>query len=165
MKISIKITSIAILVFTMATSIYSHCQIPCGIYGDQMRFNLIKEHISTIEKSMKQINELSSETGKNMNQLIRWVNNKDEHANKFTEIITSYFLSQRIKIKDPSNSLEYEKYQKMTILLHQMMVYSMKCKQTTDKNNINKLKDLINVFETIYFNKEAKEHLKEHYNN
>ncbi len=165
MKISIKITTIAILLFTIATSIYSHCQIPCGIYGDQTRFTLIREHISTIEKSMNQINELSAVPGKNMNQLVRWVSNKDEHANKLSEIITSYFLSQRIKIVEPSNSLEYARYQKMTILLHQMMVYSMKCKQTTDKNNINKLKDLINVFETIYFNKEAKEHLKEHYNN
>ncbi len=165
MKISIKITSIAILLFTIATSIYSHCQIPCGIYGDQTRFTLIREHISTIEKSMNLINELSAAPDKNMNQLVRWVSNKDEHANKLTEIITSYFLSQRIKIVEPSNSLEYARYQKMTILLHQMMVYSMKCKQTTDKNNINKLKDLINVFETTYFNKEAKEHLKEHLNN
>jgi len=29
---------------------YSHCQVPCGIYGDDTRFTLIGEHITTIEK-------------------------------------------------------------------------------------------------------------------
>ena len=162
MKKNILIFSIHLIIFGFTSSLYSHCQIPCGIYGDQTRFTLIREHISTIEKSMDLINELSTDPGKNMNQLVRWINNKDEHANKLTEIITSYFLSQRIKIKEPSNSSEYVKYQKMTVLLHQMMVYSMKCKQTTDKNNVQKLADLINIFETTYFDHEAKEHLKEH---
>ena len=33
----------------------SHCQIPCGIYGDDARFEELAEHIRTIEKSMAQI--------------------------------------------------------------------------------------------------------------
>ncbi|MDY6953871.1 MAG: superoxide dismutase [Ni], partial [Thermodesulfobacteriota bacterium] len=33
----------------------AHCEIPCGIYDDQMRIDMIAEHITTIEKSMKQI--------------------------------------------------------------------------------------------------------------
>ena len=40
---------------------YSHCQIPCGIYGDEARFNMITEHITTVEKSMKLIESLSGQ--------------------------------------------------------------------------------------------------------
>ena len=54
---------------------YSHCQVPCGIYGDEARFDAIAEHITTIEKSMKQIEILSAEGKPNMNQIVRWVNN------------------------------------------------------------------------------------------
>jgi len=40
---------------------YSHCQIPCGIYDDEARFTEIAEHITTIEKSMKEIESLSAQ--------------------------------------------------------------------------------------------------------
>ena len=40
------------LVVTIATQVYSHCQIPCGIYDDATRLKLISEHTLTIEKSM-----------------------------------------------------------------------------------------------------------------
>ena len=43
------------VVAILASIAYSHCQIPCGIYNDQMRFDTIAEHITTIEKSMKLI--------------------------------------------------------------------------------------------------------------
>ncbi len=59
---------------------YCHCQIPCGIYDDEARFASISEHITTIEKSMKEIERLSAEAKPNMNQIVRWVNNKDQHA-------------------------------------------------------------------------------------
>ena len=61
-------------------SILAHCQIPCGIYNHQLRFNIIAKEITTIEKSMKQIINLSKQNPVNYNQLVRWINNKDEHA-------------------------------------------------------------------------------------
>ena len=41
--------------FLMSFSIeaFPHCQVPCGIYGDEMRFEMMDEDIDTIEKSMK----------------------------------------------------------------------------------------------------------------
>ena len=38
---------------------YAHCEIPCGIYQDEIRIALIYEHITTIEKAMTKIVELS----------------------------------------------------------------------------------------------------------
>jgi nickel superoxide dismutase len=157
-----KIFILLSVIVLSANIAHSHCQIPCGIYGDQTRIDLLKEDILTIEKSMNQINELSKKAAENINQLVRWVNNKDTHADKFTEIVTYYFLTQRINIVDTNNSEAFKMYQKKLTLLHQMMVFSMKCKQTADLKNVEKLKSLVDEFTEIYFTPEQKEHLKEH---
>jgi len=147
-----------------AISAYSHCQVPCGIYGDMTRIVILNEHLTTIEKSMKQINELSKDPQANMNQLVRWVDNKDTHADELSEIVTYYFLAQRIKIKEPTNADEFKKYQAQVTTLHQMMVYSMKCKQTTDVKNVDKLRGLVGQLIKLYFSEEDQKHLKDHHN-
>ena len=162
MKRSVKIFSMLLVSILLANVAYSHCQVPCGIYGDQLRIELLKEHITTIEKAMNQIKKLSNDPGKNMNQLVRWVENKDKHADEFTEIVTYYFLAQRIKIMDPSNSKEFQGYQQKLTNLHQMMVFAMKAKQSTDLNNTKKLKELVDQFVGIYFSPEDAKHLKSH---
>jgi nickel superoxide dismutase len=129
----------------------AHCEIPCGIYADSVRITLIREHITTIEKSMTQIEEISKSSEPNYNQLVRWVVNKDEHAEKIQEIVSQYFLHQRIKIVDESQGEAYAKYQTHLHLLHKMLVYSMNCKQTTDLGYIEKLRATLADFEKAYF--------------
>ncbi|WP_462316972.1 superoxide dismutase [Ni] [Marinilabilia sp.] len=131
----------------------AHCEIPCGIYGDSLRIQQIDEHITTLEKSMNQIIELSEEGDKNYNQLVRWVTNKEEHAVKIQDIVSQYFLHQRIKPVDPSDSEEYEKYVKRLTLLHKLQVYAMKAKQTTDLDYIERLRDTLHEFADAYFHK------------
>ena len=131
----------------------AHCEIPCGIYADSVRISLIKEHIATIEKSMNQINEISASSNPNYNQLVRWVTNKEEHAKKIQEIVSQYFLHQRIKVVEENQKEAYAKYQTHLGLLHQMLVYSMKCKQTTDLGFTEKLKTTVSDFEKAYFHK------------
>ena len=156
--------SIFTLIIIMRTEGFAHCQIPCGIYDDHMRFTMLREHITTLEKAMNQINELAAEPGKNINQLVRWVNNKDQHADEFSEIVTYYFLAQRIKITEPSDAENFAAYQKKLIILHELMVYSMKAKQTTDLTHISKLRELVDTFEQLYFSPEDLQHIKEHKN-
>jgi len=134
---------------------YSHCQIPCGIYDDEARFNTMAEHITTIEKSMKMIETLSNEDKPNMNQIVRWVNNKEEHADELSNIVTYYFMAQRIQIVSEGNPQEYKKYVKKLTLLHEMLFYAMKAKQTTDTANVEKLKSLLNQFHESYYGKAA----------
>ena len=131
----------------------AHCEIPCGIYADSVRITMILEHITTIEKSMTQIEELSKASEPNYNQLVRWVVNKEEHAEKIQEIVSQYFLHQRIKLIDESDAEAYAKYQKHLELLHKMLVYSMNCKQTTDLAFIEKLRSTVADFEKAYFHK------------
>ena len=152
-------TMAGLLLLAGATSVvFSHCEIPCGIYGDPTRLDMMAEHITTIEKSMKQINTLSEAGAKNSNQLIRWVVNKEDHADAFTEIVTQYFMTQRIKPAAEGSGASYKAYVQKLTLLHQMMVTSMKCKQSTDLKNIATLRSLLGEFRLAYLGPEAASH-------
>ena len=144
-KTSKYLTIFVLFALTAATTIQAHCQIPCGIYDDQMRIHMMKEHVTTIEKSMKKI-----VAAENRNQTVRWVMNKDKHADELSEIVTYYFMAQRIK---PG----CEGYAPKISQLHEMLVYSMKAKQTTDLANVEKLTKLIHDFEHSYMG-EAHQH-------
>ena len=150
---TILLAAIIISTFLITSNSYAHCEIPCGIYQDSLRIQMINEHIETIEKSMKMINKLSAEGEKNYNQIVRWVINKEEHAKKIQEIVSQYFLHQRIKLTDSNDKVKYAKYLNQLATLHEILVYSMKAKQTTDLNYIKKLEDTIHKFAEIYFHK------------
>ena len=127
--------------FTVKAS--AHCEIPCGIYDDEMRINMINEHIATIEKSMNQIMKIEKEKQHHSNQLVRWIMNKERHADEIQKIVTQYIMTQRIKF-DTKN------YEKKLGLLHQILVYSMKCKQTTNRDYPHKLRLLVQEFHALY---------------
>jgi nickel superoxide dismutase len=133
-------------VLILSANAAAHCEIPCGIYDDEARINELLEHVSTIEKSMNQIMAIDKEKDHNANQIVRWVMNKENHANELQHIVTQYFMTQRIK-------LDAKNYDKKLGLLHQMLVYAMKSKQTTDLDNTAKLTAAINDFKSLYFAK------------
>lgn len=135
---------------------YSHCQIPCGIYDDQARLAAIREHTRTIEKSMLQINVLGAAEKPNYNQLIRWVGNKERHADYIAEIVTQYFMAQRIKPAAPADPEAHKQYVTKLTLLHRMLVAAMKAKQTTDKRYVSQLDELLAEFATVYQGKARK---------
>ena len=139
----------AILVGGLVTQVHSHCQIPCGIYDDGARLKMVAEHTRTIEKSMKQIAALSETPPDNYNQIVRWVNNKEYHADAISEIVTDYFLMQRVK-PATADSPKYKNYIRQLTLLHEMLLTGMKCKQTRDLSHVEKLKTLLKEFTEAY---------------
>lgn len=151
--------SIILAAQVWAVALFAHCEIPCGIYNDKARIEMIKEHVTTIEKSMNKIIELSKAGDKNYNQLVRWVNNKEEHANKIQEIVTQYFMTQRIKL--PADAAGKVAYSERLALLHSMLVYAMKSKQTTDTKNCDMLREVVGKFDTAYFGDAELHHLKD----
>ncbi len=156
------LSTLLVTLLVLPGMLSAHCEIPCGIYGDKMRIDMLKEHITTIEKSMNQIMELQKADEINYNQLVRWVTNKESHANEFQHIVTQYFMTQRIKPVDGSDKAALEKYQKEISLLHEMLVFSMKSKQTTDLQHIQKLNELVDSFYDSYFTEEQKKHHHNH---
>ena len=153
--VTISLTSFLISLFTFSPA-FSHCEIPCGIYGDETRFAMLEEDITTVEKSMKLIVELSKAGEKNYNQLVRWIDNKEKHANLIQETVSQYFMTQRIKPADVTNQAEYKKYMEQLSLLHEMLIYAMKAKQTTDLANVEKLRALVSTFKASYFGSKDK---------
>jgi len=142
-----RITSLAsgfFLLFITAVNVAAHCEIPCGIYDDELRANLIYEHTVTIEKSMKKLAVLSKQNPVNYNQLVRWVSNKEEHATKIQHTVSQYFMTQRIRP-------DAEKYLDKLSVLHKMLQAVMKCKQSIDVANVQTLRSLLKEFEILYF--------------
>ena len=137
-KITQRLAIVALFAVASAATVKAHCQVPCGIYDDQARIHMMEEHVVTIEKAMKQI-----EAGQNANQSARWVMNKEKHAEELSKIVTYYFMAQRIK---PG----MDNYDTNLKTLHEIIVYTMKTKQTTDLANIKKLNELIHTFEHTY---------------
>ncbi|MBN2281069.1 MAG: superoxide dismutase [Candidatus Marinimicrobia bacterium] len=131
----------------------AHCQIPCGIYDDELRISLLKEHAKTLEKSISEIQALTTGTVKNDNQLVRWIINKDEHADMISEIVSYYFLAQRIKEPEGTDKHAMEHYETRLKLLHKILVLSMQVKQNDDIEHVNELKKYIRKFEEEYIKK------------
>ena len=130
-----------------------HCQVPCGIYHDQLRFESMLEDTQTIAKSIGQIGEL---TGKmqggeldpmTINQATRWVTTKEDHASHIQEVIAQYFLAQRIK----SDNAEYTN---QLITAHKVIVAAMKTKQAADPATAETLKSAILDLYRAYEGKE-----------
>ena len=160
-------TSLAVLValaglLALAAPALSHCEIPCGIYGDAMRIHTLREDITTVEKSMKMIRTLGAEERPDWNQLVRWVNNKDEHAGKIQHVVTQYFMTQRVKVSKDGDAAAKAKYEKQLTLLHKLLVTAMKMKQTTDQAHVDAARKLVTEFAEAYFSPEDLKHLKDH---
>ena len=139
-------TLLALIASTLLCStVFAHCQVPCGIYGDQLRFEQLLEDTKTIAKAQGQINELapSAKTGQDSNQLVRWVVTKETHAGSIQNVIADYFLAQRIKSDSP-------RYTEQLKAAHAVTVAAMKCKQSVDPENTKVLKAHILAFHKSY---------------
>lgn len=128
----------------------AHCEIPCGIYGDEGRFAALLEDVDTIEKSMSEIDKLSGESERNDNQIVRWVINKEHHADHIRDVVAQYFLAQRITEPATDDAAAMKAYTDKLVALHKIIRTAMKCKQTTDPANAQTLRDLVLMFQEMY---------------
>ena len=147
--------------FIMQTQLWAHCQVPCGIYDDALRIVQLREDFRTIQKAITQI-ELKQDKAntQNLNQSIRWINTKEEHASRIQETVSSYFITQRIKAKTIQEKEAFETYVLQVTNLQQLMVAAMKCKQTVNKAHVNTGLKLLDNFVNLYFDEHGKDHLK-----
>ena len=120
------------IVLIFSAQLNAHCQIPCGVYDDTMRVKMIEEHTLTILKSMNYISMNQNDLEK-QNQVTRWILNKEQHAQEIQDIVSEYFLTQRIKLKDNSKESK-DLYHAQLAALHSILLDAMKCKQTIDSN-------------------------------
>jgi nickel superoxide dismutase len=132
----------------------AHCEVPCGIYADQRRFESMLEDQTTIAKAITSIQELTAKMtdgpdAQSVNQITRWVATKESHATSTQHVIAQYFMTQRIKPGD-----DMKAYVKKLTAAHAVMVAAMKCKQTADPAAAETLKKTILDFYRAYEGKE-----------
>ena len=147
------------IILSLTTQLNAHCQIPCGVYDDAMRVKMIEEHTLTILKSMNYISSNQSDLEK-QNQVTRWIINKEEHAQEIQNIVSEYFLTQRIKLKSDSKENK-DLYHAQLASLHNILLDAMKCKQTLDTNSTTSLLENLNKFVNLYFDEHGKKHLED----
>ena len=124
--------------------VHAHCQIPCGIYDDHSRVQSMLEDADTIIKSTKSIEELSGHSdAQSLNQISRWVMNKETHSQNIISTISDYFMTQRVK---PTQ----EDYTERLVKHHKVILAAMKAKQNADKDHAIALKQSIEALATYY---------------
>ena len=133
-----------------AADLHAHCQVPCGIYDDAARIDLLREDAKTILKAVTKIGELAGkQDAQSMNQLSRWVANKEKHAANIIEVMADYFLAQRIKPVAASTDGHVEYLEKLEDH-HAVIVAAMKTKQKADSGAVNELSAALDVLASYY---------------
>jgi len=123
---------------------YAHCQVPCGIYDDHARVQAMLEDAATVDKAAMMINELAGKTDpQSMNQAVRWVMNKEKHAQNVIGTISDYFLTQRVKADQPDYAERLARH-------HAVIVAAMKAKQNADTKYAEALKASIEALAPYY---------------
>lgn len=145
-KKAMLLTAIAVagFSFVMSPQVQAHCQIPCGIYDDHARVLSMLEDAATVEKSAKLIAELAGKSdAQSQNQLVRWVMNKEKHAQNIIDTISDYFLTQRVKYSQKD-------YTERLVKHHTVIVAAMKAKQNADKKYAQELQKSIEALAPYY---------------
>ena len=133
-----------------------HCQVPCGIFDDPAIVNEIRQCSQTARKAMVQSVDLHSglaaeSTPQGMNQMIRWINTKEEHCSKIISLVSEYCLCQRVKKEIFDTEKDYTDALKAH---HAVMQAAMKAKQSIDVAVCDALDHAIGDFAKMYLPQE-----------
>lgn len=124
--------------------VQAHCQIPCGIYDDHSRVQGMLEDAATVKKATTKLAELAGKDDpQSLNQAVRWISNKESHAQNIIATISDYFLTQRIK---PSQ----DDYSERLARHHAVVIAAMKAKQSADSAYADALVKSIEALAVYY---------------
>merc|ERR1719412_3507300 len=124
-----------------------HCQVPCGIFTDDLRVKMMIEDAATIRKAVVQTAELHEKGAlQDIHQAVRWIATKEDHAGKIMHTIGDYFMAQKVK----KDQLTEKEYLEVLALLHSVMVAAMKTKQSADLAAVDTLDAALAALEPLY---------------
>ncbi len=125
-----------------------HCQVPCGIFDDPAMVGEIKQHAVTIRKAMIQSKDLHATADlQGINQIVRWINTKEDHCSKIIGTVADYCLCQRVKKEVFASDADYVEALKAH---HAVMQAAMKAKQTMDPAACDALDQAIDDMAKMY---------------
>ena len=80
---------------------------------------------------------------------VRWIDTKEVHASHVIQVVSEYFLTQKVKTVAPGAE-GYDGYLKKLADHHAVMVAAMKAKQNADPGTAEKLKAAIDALAGHY---------------
>jgi nickel superoxide dismutase len=128
----------------------AHCEVPCGIYDDNMMVRKMLLDAETIKKASAQIGLLSqSLDAASLNTISRWVLVKEEHSKDLQHVNAWYFMTQRVKMV-PEGSPGHDDYLKRLAAHHRISVAAMKAAQSLAPDVQTELQDAIKAVAPWY---------------
>jgi small subunit ribosomal protein S27Ae len=110
----------------------------------------IKEMAASIRKAIVQCKDLHAAAGGDigaMNQMVRWINVKEEHAAKIISMVAEYCLCQRVKKEAFATEKDYHD---ALVSHHKVMQMAMKAKQSMDPVSCDNLDHAIEDMAKMY---------------
>lgn len=142
MKKKIFINGLAALLFTN-TLISAHCQMPCGIYHDDMVYDQIDQYVETMYKGMTVMSDDKFANLHDKNEFVRWVIEKENASNDIADLILKYFLQQKIKPGEPDTAKQLES-------AHRLLFLSVSIKQNADRKQVEDFADEWDKFKVMF---------------
>ena len=125
-----------------------HCQVPCGIFDDPAMVKELQQHAATIRKAMVQSKDLHAAGDLlSLNQIVRWINTKEDHCSKIISTVSEYCLCQRVKKEIFASEADYVDALKAH---HSVMQAAMKAKQTMDASACDALDHALEDMAKMY---------------
>lgn len=135
-------TSIFLSVTSIET-LHSHCQMPCGIYHDDMVYDQIDQYAETMYKCSAELNSDNSNTVKDRQQFVRWVIQKEKASDDVSILITTYFLQQKIKPDEADTP-------KRLALAHKLLFLIVQIKQNCDAKFVHEFMEAWEQFKHMF---------------
>ena len=121
----------------------AHCQMPCGIYHDDLVFDQVDQYIETMHKGITVTNDSAFSNVHDRVETIRWVVLKDKESDTIANLITTYFLQQKIKPGEPDT-------QKRVMSAHKLLFQLVAIKQNNDLKFVKSFSDEWDQFKELF---------------
>lgn len=129
--------------FLYAGSIGAHCQMPCGIYHDDMVYDQIDQYVETMYKAISILKEDRNATPHDKNEFVRWVMQKEKASDEMAQLFTVYFLQQKIKPGESDT-------EKRLTSAHKLLFFLVAIKQNTDLKFVEDFGDEWEKFKLMF---------------
>ncbi len=143
MKKFISTSALALALITPFVHVEAHCQMPCGIYHDDMVYDRIDQYVETMVKAVSMLNKNDFSSPFESNRFVRWVIEKENASDEAASIILKFFLQQKIKPDEPDTAKRLESAHKLLFLL-------VAIKQNSDVSIVDEFSDEWDAFKNMF---------------
>lgn len=123
--------------------IQAHCQMPCGIYHDDMVYDQIDQYVETMVKAVSILKNNDFKNATESNKFVRWVIQKEKASDEAAHILLTYFLQQKIKPDEPDTA-------EKLACAHKLLFFLVAIKQNTDVDIVDQFGDEWEKFKTMF---------------